>query len=206
MIKQELWFFAGVSIGGLVSVILFLTCFQRKQYLLILWLNSLYILWNSSMIVFTYLDENYEKESPFIHLIHDSSVMKSFSWGLVEQATGFVLIYILPTLLAIKFRTSKDPSTMGGTVIGVVATFTYLVATICYGIFKSLGVKQAGGGKPDEDEMNSIVIRGYRVILVLISNIFFIEWAFDDYQLIKKRNRQVTWCQLLSRVFCCLQT
>lgn len=56
LIDQELWFFAGVSLGGLLSVLLFLTCFQRKQYLLIVWLNSLYMLWNTSMYMFCYLD------------------------------------------------------------------------------------------------------------------------------------------------------
>ena len=30
LIAKEAWFFGGVSLGGLVSVLLFLTCFQRK--------------------------------------------------------------------------------------------------------------------------------------------------------------------------------
>ena len=94
------------------------------------------------MIVFTYLDMNYPTESPFIRLIHTDSAFKTFAWGVFEQATGFVLIYILPTLLAIKFRTAREASTMGGTVIGVVATFTYIVATIAFSIFTKLGITQ----------------------------------------------------------------
>ena len=64
LIDEEIWFFAGVSVGGLLSVVLFLTCFQRKQYLLIVCLNSLYVLWNLSMGLLAYLDEVYGANSP----------------------------------------------------------------------------------------------------------------------------------------------
>ena len=59
LIDQEIFFFAGVSMGGLVSVFLFLTVFQRKQYLLIVCLNSIYVLWNASMYMFAFLDIKY---------------------------------------------------------------------------------------------------------------------------------------------------
>ena len=89
------------------------------------------------MYVFTYLDITYQAgiHSPFIDLLTSDSVIKMFFWGLTEQATSFVLIYILPVLLAIKFRTKNELSTMGGTIFGVLTTMSYLVSTACFSIF-----------------------------------------------------------------------
>ena len=46
-------------------------------------------------------------------------------------------------------------------------------------------------------------IRLYRIGLVVIANIFFIEWAVEDYLNLKRGNKDVTWCQILTRILCC---
>lgn len=119
--------------GGLLSVVLYLTCFQRKQYLLIVCLNSFYVLWNTSMFMFAYLDYQYGngKSSVFIALINSDSVYKTFFWGLIESACNFILIYILPMLLAIKFRSAHEIA-MGGTIIGVVTAANYVVSSFAF--------------------------------------------------------------------------
>ena len=45
-------------------------------------------------------------------------------------------------------------------------------------------------------------VRLFRICLVLLSNLFFIEWAYDDYQKLRKRNRRLSCWQLLLRMFC----
>ena len=73
-IEREVWFFVGVSMGGLFSVIIFLTCFQGKQYLLLVALNSLYILMNASMYVLVKLSESYGDDKGFFNqLVYSES-------------------------------------------------------------------------------------------------------------------------------------
>ena len=38
---------------------------------------------------------------------------------------------------------------------------------------------------------------------MIISNLFFIEWAYEDYKALRYRNSKLTWRQLLRRTFCC---
>ena len=73
------------------------------------------------MNVFSYMDIIYGdgKHGVFIDLINSDSDYKMFIWGIMEQATIFVLISILPILLAMKFRTERELATMGGTIIGI---------------------------------------------------------------------------------------
>ena len=60
--------------GGLFSVIIFLTCFQGKQYLLLVALNSLYILMNASMYVLVKLSESYGDDKGFFNqLVYSES-------------------------------------------------------------------------------------------------------------------------------------
>ena len=83
---MELWFFGGVACGGILSVILFLTCFQRKQYLLLVCLNSLYVLYSTSMYILSVLDLQYggDKHFPFFKLLETLSPTLSFMNGLFE--------------------------------------------------------------------------------------------------------------------------
>lgn len=89
------------------------------------------------MFVFSYLDEQYarEKGAPFFKLLHSQNVFKMMSWGIIEQATGYVLYYILPVLLAFKHRTTSQPATMAGTIIGILTAFSCIVAEIAYSVF-----------------------------------------------------------------------
>ena len=82
------------------------------------------------MFMFAYLDYQYGNghSSVFIKLINLDSVYKTFLWGLTESACNFILIYILPMLLAVKFRSAHEIA-MGGTIIGVVTTASYVVST-----------------------------------------------------------------------------
>lgn len=80
--------------------------------------------------MFCIMDVQYgdaDRPGPFVKLINSRSVIKMFVWGIIEQATGFSLIYILPLLLALKFRTARNCATMGGTIIGVLTMMSYMV-------------------------------------------------------------------------------
>ena len=94
------------------------------------------------MSVFSYMDVIYGdgKRSVFITLINLNGGFKMFIWGIVEQATGYVLIYILPILLATKYRTEHELSTMGGTIIGVLTATSYFISRVVYVLFAELGL------------------------------------------------------------------
>ena len=94
---------------------------------------------------------------------------------------------------------------MGGTIIGVVTCAQYLIAMMCFAIFGWLGLNS----RLYKDETIADVlkhqndIRLYRIGLVVIANIFFIEWAVEDYITLRRGNKDVTWCQILTRILCC---
>ena len=126
------------------------------------------------------------------------------------------MFYILPILLAIKFRTERNFATMAGTIIGTITLLTHIINMITLAVFSQIGFVKHGGYLPHplplqgqghdtfDDRLHiHNEVRLFRVCLVLISNIFFIEWANDDYAALRKRNRELTWCQLLRRTFCC---
>ena len=59
---------------------------------------------------------------------------------MLDQATGQIMIYILPVLLAIKYRNEHNFITMGGTIIGVLYLLSSLVQELTYSIFAHLGL------------------------------------------------------------------
>ena len=148
------------------------------------------------MFVFSYMDRIYGDGAPsvFIKLINSDSELKMLVWGIMEQATGYVLIYILPMLLAMKFRTEHELATMGGTIIGTLTAMSYMIAKVCFGLFAELGLTGRKPGDPGENMRINNEIRLFRIILVIISNIFFIEWAYDDYLSLRLRSKKATWC------------
>ena len=137
LMNQEIFFYLGVSVGGIVSVILFASCFQRKQYFMSVWINSLYAIYTSVLFVLFTLDSTYGDTVPgiLIHFYYSSNVMRYFIWGVYEQTSTYVVFYILPILLAIKFRNSRNFATMAGTIIGVINLLTMIVHYITASIF-----------------------------------------------------------------------
>lgn len=139
LIEREVYFFAGISLGGICSVILYVTIFQRKQYLMFVWLNSIYALFTISMWVLCELVGAINVEDiaghPLIKLLNSTNPRKYFFWGLMEQTSSYVLFYILPILLAIKFRTSRNFATMAGTLLGTINLLSYVVHSLSLTIF-----------------------------------------------------------------------
>ena len=108
------------------------------------WLNSIYALVTCSMWVICELVVLYGVDSPghpFFILFFSESPIKYFAWGVFEQTTSYVLFYILPILLAIKFRTSRNFATMAGTLIGVITVLTYMVHYISFTLFAKYSFK-----------------------------------------------------------------
>ena len=88
------------------------------------------------MYVFTYLDETYDTGHGFFQgLLNYQEPWLMFTWGLMEQATGYIIIYILPILLALKSRYAREMTIMGGTILGVVTAMTFLVQQSCFALF-----------------------------------------------------------------------
>ena len=69
---------------------------------------------------------------------------------------------------------------MAGTIIGTLTVLTHLIRLLVLSIFYAMGFgKESGGELPLPDEKLEIYdeILLFRSCLVLLSNIFFIEWA-----------------------------
>ena len=80
-----------------------------------------------------------------------------FTWGLMEQATGYIIIYILPILLALKSRYAREMTIMGGTILGVVTAMTFLVQQCCFALFSELSIRPSrdSEGTVDPDDADS---------------------------------------------------
>ena len=61
LINQERFFYMGVATGGFFCVFLYVTLFQRKQYLMFVALNSYYALLTSSFYLLVVLSEKYNQ-------------------------------------------------------------------------------------------------------------------------------------------------
>ena len=100
-------------------------------------LNSVYVLMTMILLVVSFLDEKYNDDipGPVVRFMDSENVAKNFFWGVCEQTSTYVLFYILPILLAIKFRNSRNFVTMAGTIFGVINLLVLLVHNISFGIF-----------------------------------------------------------------------
>ena len=57
-------FYLGVSVGGILSVLMFVTCFQRKQYFMFVLMNSVYAILTANDYVLIQLQNKYGIEDP----------------------------------------------------------------------------------------------------------------------------------------------
>ena len=78
---------------------------------------------------------------------------------------------------------------------------------VCFALSSELGLTNPADLKkeadvPENTHLNN-EIRLFRVCLVFLSNIFFIEWAYDDYNSLSQRNKTLSCIEIIKKVICC---
>ena len=120
-------------------------------------------------------------------------------WGLCENSAVFMLTILLPSLLAIKHR-SKYGVQMIGTILGVSISLTYILALSIGGMLNPM-MKPIDYDVPyvEPDARTRQIECG----LVIISNLFFLEAAYEDILDIKRINSHLTFIGYIKHICCC---
>ena len=88
---------------------------------------------------------------------------------------------------------------MGGTILGVLTALSYMVAAALFYACAEMGfLHKPFRESSAEFDMRANELRLYRVVLLMLCNLFFIEWAYDDYVKLRRNSKKLTCCQLLS--------
>ena len=102
----------------------------------------------------------------------------------------FLLITLLPALLAIKYRGNKFEITMAGTLISVVVVWSFIIGTTIQSIATMLVETLAGDKFYAEDWSVSTYQREIFCLLLVCSNIPYLEWAHMEWEEIWKMRRR----------------
>ena len=128
MLEFETEFYIGICIGSVVSAFLFMVVFKKKIYLLIVFFNSISIIVEIFKITILFLDSTAFKttQKHIIKLPESIYIVL----GIIDIGSLFLLITLLPALLAIKYRGNKFEITMAGTLISIIAVLSYIFGTV----------------------------------------------------------------------------
>lgn len=128
VLEFETKFYIGICIGSVVSAFLFMVVFKKKIYLLIVFFNSISIIVEIFKMTIMFLDSTaYKTTQKHIIQLPESIYIVL---GVIDIGSLFLLITLLPALLAIKYRGNKFEITMAGTLISIVAVLSYIFGTV----------------------------------------------------------------------------
>lgn len=135
-LEQQTRFYVGTAIGSLIAALFYVTVFRRKHYLLIVFLNSIGIassVFEASLNhVSTQITEETGTESPFRKFLFNGQIgWFDFVWGIYEGFGSFILIFLLPAILAMKSRRTYE-LTMAGSILGIIVALTFLLSQFIY--------------------------------------------------------------------------
>ena len=188
LIDRETAYMVGLSTAGLFVMLFYLTCFKRKHYLLLVCINSIMVIANVVICTLYILDIEHHDTKGIIHdLIYKETLTRSFILGILDSASMFILVNLVPSIIAVKQRTSKGVF-MAGTVIGTVLSFMYVTSSL---ILSTIHLSQTN------KEINENQIRYLQASFCIISNLFFIVRAVEDYEDLRQND------ELNIRRICC---
>ena len=159
--------------------------FKKKIYLLIVFFNSIQIIFESIKIVFFFIVEQVDKSTGAPINLHDYFPEPLFILGgLLDMTSLFLLINVLPALLALKYKGGKFEITMAGTLIGLVMcgafVFGAIIQTACTPLYESNG--------NTFDGKRRLVF----CTLLILSNVPYLEWAHLEWlDIWKEKSKQV---------------
>lgn len=104
--------------------------FKKKIYLLIVFFNSVQIIWEVVKICLIFIDNSIKKSGGNISFIDKVPEVFFISAGLLDVTSLFLLIGVLPALLALKYKGKKFEITMAGTLVSIIMAGAFLFGTI----------------------------------------------------------------------------
>jgi hypothetical protein len=181
---QQNEFLVGICFGTLISAFFFMTIFKKRIYLLIVFFNSVQIIFEVAKIITSFIDQQLKdatKGNGFITKIPE--VFFLFG-GLIDMTSLFLLINVLPALLALKFKGSKFEITMAGTLVACVMAGAFIMGTIIQTSVTPFYCQ------PELDSKTQVQITvedtGIKRIvfctLLVCANVPYLEWAHLEWQ------------------------
>lgn len=188
VILKQNEFFVGVCVGTLVSATFFMLVFNKKIYLLIVFFNSIQIVFEVILISLVFIQEQIYIVNPSFDK-HDKIPEPLFIiGGLLDISSMFLLINVLPALLALKYKGSKFEITMAGTLISMAFAGSYVMGTI-------IEISVSPFYWTIENDQNVQQTSYKRIVfcfLLIFSSVPYLEWAHLEWQDIwKMRSKSV---------------
>lgn len=121
-------FLIGICFGTVISAFFFMTFFKKKIYLLIVFFNSLQIIYEVAKIIIIFIEQQL-KAGGFTIIGKIPQPFFVFG-GLIDMTSLFLLVGVLPALLALKYKGQKFEITMAGTLVGCVMAGSFIMGTL----------------------------------------------------------------------------
>jgi hypothetical protein len=189
VILKQNEFFVGVCVGTLVSATFFMLVFNKKIYLLIVFFNSIQIVFEVILISLIFIQDQIKIVNTSFEP-HDKIPEPLFIiGGLLDVSSMFLLINVLPALLALKYKGSKFEITMAGTLISMAFAGAYVMGTI---IEISVSPFYWTTDTTDKNVQQTSYKRIVFCFLLIFSSMPYLEWAHLEWQDIwKMRSKSV---------------
>lgn len=174
LLKTQDEFFIGFMVGTVLSACFFMFLFKKKIYLLIVFFNSIQIMFEVIWIFLNFIDTQINKMNPEFSLLGRIPEIFYIFGGLMDVTSLFLMVNVLPALLALKYKGTKFEVTMAGTLISLILAGSFVMGTIIEQAVLPFYLTQDG--------VNWETKRIVFCCLLLCSNIPYLEWAHLEYQ------------------------
>lgn len=148
--------------------------FKKKIYLLIVFFNSVQIIWEVVKICLIFINSSIKKSGGDITFIDKIPEIFFITAGLLDVTSLFLLIGVLPALLALKYKGRKFEITMAGSLVSIIMAGAFLFGTIFQ--MATLPIYSTSG----------TILQGRRRIvfctLLVCSNVPYLEWALREWR------------------------
>lgn len=183
-----------------------MTLFKKKIYLLIVFFNSVQIIFEVAKIIISFIDKQLSFASGFSFIGKIPTVLLFLFGGLIDMTSLFLLINVLPALLALKYKGAKFEITMAGTLVGCVMAGSFIMGTI---IQTSVTPFYMENGEPLAGSKRIVFC-----VLLVCANIPYLEWAHLEWQEIwkmraqqvkkdKRRGKRDQCTRFMAKYICC---
>ena len=118
-----------------MTAFLYMTVFKRKHYFLLVFMNAIGIIFESFNAAISFICMEQENEnvlSPLRKFLFNGSVgFFDILWGAYENSNDFMLVFMLPAILAMKSRETYE-LTMAGSILGISVCLSFCLGQLIF--------------------------------------------------------------------------
>jgi hypothetical protein len=160
-----------------------MTIFKKRIYLLIVFFNSVQIIFEVAKIITSFIDQQLIQATGKGFITKIPEVFFLFG-GLIDMTSLFLLINVLPALLALKYKGSKFEITMAGTLVACVMAGAFIMGTIIQTSVTPFYFQPQLDPKTQVEITveNTGIKRIVFCALLVCANVPYLEWAHLEWQ------------------------